>query len=159
VAGAHLTLKRFLPNSAILEAEDGRVFFVINIGETARVGTTERRFDDPDAVEATSGEIIYLLNALESYFPGRKFTEKDVLSVDAGVRPLARPRDSKTEHQLSREHELRVGPDGVIHVIGVKLTDHRRAAEEIVDALVVEFARDNPKIKRKSETASKKLGH
>lgn len=157
IAGAHLTLKRFLPNSAILEAEDGRVFFVINIGDTARVGTTERRFDDPDTVEATSGEIGYLLKALENYFPGNKFTEKDILTTDAGIRPLARPKNNQEARHLSREHDVQVGIDGVIHVIGVKLTDHRRAAEKIVDALVAEFSRGRPEIKRKSETATRPL--
>ena len=32
VAGCHITLKKFLPYSVILEASDHRIFFVINIG-------------------------------------------------------------------------------------------------------------------------------
>lgn len=136
IAGSHLTFKRFLPISAILEAADERVFFAINIGETTRVGTTERTFADPDRIEATEEETDYLLNALKKYFPTLGLDKKAVLSRDAGIRPLARPKSvSGSPSRISREHELVIDEQGAWHVLGVKLTDHRRAAEEIVDKL------------------------
>ena len=94
----------------------------------------------------------YLLNSLSKYFPFQKFRREDILSSDAGVRPLAKPRRNTRENEISREHEIRVDHSGVIHVLGVKLTDHRRAAEEIVSELVPELRRYNPAIKTKTST-------
>ncbi|HTL70715.1 MAG TPA: FAD-dependent oxidoreductase [Candidatus Eisenbacteria bacterium] len=152
VAGSHLTLKKFIPHSAILQAPDGRIFFVINLGDRARVGTTERPHRDPDTVEPTKEEIDYLLEALNGYFPDLKAGKKDVLAADAGLRPLARPARDAALGEISREHELHVDSDGVIHVLGVKLTDHRRAAELILDMLVPQFRRLGRPVAARSST-------
>lgn len=135
VAGCHLNFKKFIPHSVILQAKDGRIFFVINIGEISRVGTTERLCADPDSVEPTETEIEYLLENLKNYFPALRLDKSQIIGRDAGIRPLARPANEKTVHTISREHEVRIGPTGVIHVIGVKLTDHRRAAEKVINRL------------------------
>lgn len=143
VAGAHIILKRFTDHSVILQADDKRIFFVINQDHLARVGTTERVCKDPDAVKATDQEVEYLLCALERYFPDMKIELGDILGKDAGIRPLAKPivgaRHASPLHSISREHEIRVGPTGVLHVLGVKLTDHRRAAEEVVNRIAKEL--------------------
>jgi len=153
VAGAHITLPKFIPNSVLLEAEDARIFFVINIGETCRIGTTERLAPtNPDKVKPTEDEIEYLLRSVERYFPEHSFTRKDVLDSDAGVRPLASPDRNRGLHEISREHEIRVSPSGVIHMLGVKLTDHRRAAAEVIDRLVPSLLQYNPKVKRRTST-------
>lgn len=157
VAGAHITLKRFLPVSALLQAGDGRVFFVINRGDQARVGTTEWDCPDPDEVKPRKEDVDYLLASLGKYFPGKNFTLADVLSSDAAVRPLAKPARNQRANEISREHEIRVDHAGVIHVLGVKLTDHRRAAEEIVDELVPQLLRVNPSIQTKARTGTIKL--
>ena len=133
VAGSHITLNRFTDYSVILQANDKRIFFVINMGNEARVGTTERVFKDPDRVKPTEEEVEYLLCALERYFPDVCITSKEVINKDAGIRPLASPKQTLSPHTISREHEIRVGPTGVLHVLGVKLTDHRRAAKEVVN--------------------------
>ena len=153
VAGAHIWIKSFMPRSVLLEAEDKRLFFVINFGERSRVGTTERLLGtNPDKVKATEEEINYLLRSLKRWFPEQTFTKKDVLAADAGVRPLAAPPRTLPLNEISREHEVRVGPTGVIHMIGVKLTDHRRAAEEVLDRLIPSLLPHNPKAKRKTST-------
>lgn len=135
VAGSHIELRRFLPISSLLQAEDDRFFFVINTGELSRVGTTERLCDDPDAVTITDGEIDYLLRSVSRYFPEMKFTRQDILRSDSAIRPLAHSPRAKNPNEISREHELIVDASGVLHLVGVKLTDHRRAAEETVDKL------------------------
>ncbi len=150
VAGSHICFKKFLPYSVILQAADRRPFFVINQGEVSRVGTTERLFSDPDAVAPTEGDVDYLLRALKDHFPRLTLTQSDVLSSDAGIRPLARPKIMREFGRISREHEIRQDASGVTHVIGVKLTDHRRAAEQIVDALMPELWRKG--IKKKTLT-------
>lgn len=133
VAGSHLTFKKFVDHSVILKAPDERIFFVINVEENSRVGTTERVETNPDRVDPQPEEVEYLLDALRHYFPRQIWRREDILSQDAGTRPLARPEEETSPHMISREHEIRVGPTGAIHVIGVKLTDHRRAAREVVD--------------------------
>jgi glycerol-3-phosphate dehydrogenase len=150
VAGSHIELKKFLPASMLLEAEDGRFFFVVNAGERARVGTTERPSDDPDAVAPTEEEIAYLLRSLRHYFPGVPAARSDVLAADAGIRPLACPSRETRANEISREHELRTSPSGALHLIGVKLTDHRRAAAEAVDRIVRDLGR--PGVPRRTLT-------
>ena len=152
VAGSHITLRAFLPCSTLLQAEDGRFFFVINHGGTARVGTTERTVTNLDTVKPAEEEIDYLLASLKRYFPGKDFTRKDILSKDAGVRPLSAPGAAQNPNEISREHEIRVSHSGCIHMIGVKLTDHRRAAEEVVDRLVPLLLQARPDLRRKTST-------
>jgi len=152
IAGAHINVKRFLPHSVLLQAQDGRFFFVNNLGELSRIGTTERTVKNLDKVNATADEVDYLLRSVSRYFPAVKLTKKDVLSTDAGVRPLAAPGFSQDLSHISREHMIRVGPTGVVHVISVKLTDHRRAAQEVLDRLIPSLLSVCPKAKRKTST-------
>jgi glycerol-3-phosphate dehydrogenase len=157
VAGSHIEVKKFTDYSVILRAQDERFFFVINVGPHSRIGTTERIHKDPDTVTPSDEEVEYLLCELERYFPNVKLTFEDILSKDAGIRPLARPKKTQTPHDISREHEIRIGPTGVIHVLGVKLTDHRRAAKEVIDQLIPELKRFNPHVKTKTLTHQKPL--
>lgn len=152
VSGAHINVKKFCRSSVILEAEDKRIFFVINRESDARIGTTERIQKDPDHVEATQEEVNYLLRAVKEFFPSADLTLEDILSKDAGIRPLARPLGSVSPTQISREHEFIKGANGVVHVIGVKLTDHRRAAEELIDQMTPDLVTWNPSLKRRSLT-------
>ncbi len=135
VAGAHIETKPFCRYSSILQAEDGRLFFVINRGKSARIGTTERIEKNPDQVAVTQDEITYLLKGVESFFPKSGPRAEDILSVDAGIRPLAKPARTVSLNQISREHEFIKDEMGCIHVLGVKLTDHRRAARELLEKL------------------------
>lgn len=157
VAGAHIELKKFFPYSVILEAGDGRLFFMINRKDRARVGTTERVCENPDQVEATPEEINYLLSAVNKFFPGHHFQSSHILCSDAGIRPLAKPQRAVSANQISREHQFVEDESGVVHVLGVKLTDHRRAAEELMDKLAPELARMNPAVQLHSRTREIKL--
>lgn len=157
IAGCHIELKKFAPMSVLLQAKDDRIFFCIHVGEIARVGTTERTHHDPDHVYATDEEIDYLLKSLGFYFPEMKFGRESILTTDAGVRPLVRPDKAVSDNETSREHRFRLGPSGILHIVGVKLTDHRRAAEEAVNRLVRDLAKNHPSIKPRSGTADETL--
>lgn len=135
VAGAHIETKPFCRYSSILQANDGRLFFVINRGKSARIGTTERIERNPDQVAVTQDEITYLLKGVASFFPKSSPRPEDILSVDAGIRPLAKPARTVSLNQISREHEFVKDEMGCMHVLGVKLTDHRRAARELLKKL------------------------
>lgn len=149
VSGTHITLPAFLPYSTLLRAQDNRFFFVINFEGHARVGTTERLCDKPDDVKSTEEEINYLLNSLSHYFPEKSFEKTMILSSDAGIRPLAYSKKAKTLNDIPREHQIMIGPSGVLNIIGVKLTDHRRAAEETIDLITTELRLYDPRIKKR----------
>ncbi len=118
-----------------LEAEDGRLFFVINKNGVSRVGTTERPESNPENTRVSEGEIEYLLKELARLFPGVSLRREDILHRDCGIRPLAKPVRASNLHEISREHVILKAPDGIYHLLGVKITDHRRAAEKLVNLL------------------------
>lgn len=135
VAGSHLEFKQFLKESMVLEAEDGRIFFVINRNGVSRVGTTERPEHDPENTQVSESEIVYLLKELARLFPSLSLKRADILHQDCGIRPLAKPAHASNPHEISREHEIQVSPSGIYHLLGVKITDHRRAAEDLLNRL------------------------
>ncbi len=135
VAGSHLEFKQFINQSMALEAEDGRLFFVINKNGISRVGTTERPEPDPENTRVSEAEIDYLLKELTRLFPGISLSRQDIIARDCGIRPLAKPAQSLTPHEISREHVIQKSSDGVYHLIGVKITDHRRAAAELLSRI------------------------
>lgn len=135
VAGSHLEFKQFINRSMALEADDGRLFFVINKKGISRVGTTERAEPDPENANISEGEIEYLLKELTRLFPSVSLKREDIIARDCGIRPLAKPEHTANPHEISREHVIHRTPDGIYHLLGVKITDHRRAAEELVNLL------------------------
>lgn len=138
VGGSHIELGPVLPHSAILRGPDGRVVFALARGARVRVGTTERRGADPEESRPPASDIDYLLEAVTSYFPSLDLSRMSVLSSDCAVRPLAKS-GAGAPSGISREHELHEDKDGTLHLVGVKLTDHRRAAEKTVDALAAKL--------------------
>ncbi len=152
VAGSHLEFEAFTPLSVILEAADERAFFVIHRGSISRVGTTEWIPEGPEDTATPEKDVRYLLEALNRYFPSLHLTEKDILHRDTGIRPLARASHTGSPSDISREHALYCDAAGIWHVTGVKLTDHRRAAEKVVDRLVAALTSRRPGLPRQSRT-------
>jgi glycerol-3-phosphate dehydrogenase len=152
--GTHLVFDgRRLPlegRAVVLRSpRDGRVFFALPAARRSIIGTTDTdwhpaaRAASPtltDEIRARRQDVDYLLEAANHAFPAARLTPDDVISTYAGLRPLfAAPAD--TPSSTSREHEIIREPDGLITVVGGKLTTFRRMAEETVDA-VVERLRD-----------------
>ncbi|GAA2103831.1 glycerol-3-phosphate dehydrogenase/oxidase [Actinomadura alba] len=113
----------------VLPQDDGRVY----------VGLTDEPADGPipDVPEPTEGEIGFLLDVLGSALdvPVRR---DQVIGAFAGLRPLLdddrRGGPGRTS-DLSRRHAVHTSPDGVITVVGGKLTTYRRVAQDAVDAV------------------------
>ena len=129
---------------------DNRLFFALPAGARSVIGTTDTDWLSPDGaraaprlgdpIRARRADVDYLLEAANHAFPAAALGPGDVISTYAGLRPLiAIP--AHTPSSTSREHEILRETDGVISVIGGKLTTMRRMAEEIVDR-VVESLRD-----------------
>lgn len=118
----------------MLAHADQRVMFVLPGGTHTIIGTTDTHTDErPDQVRATRGDVQYLLDGANAYFPEAKLTADDVVCAWAGIRPLIASGNSGDPAGASREHAITVGPRGVIAVTGGKLTTYRSMAEEVTD--------------------------
>jgi glycerol-3-phosphate dehydrogenase len=139
--GVHLVFdKSFLgPHDALMipKTADGRVLFAIPWHDRMLVGTTDTPLDahqlEPRARE---DEIRFILEDAAKYLT-RIPTRKDVLSVFAGLRPLAAPQDEKEKtKEISRSHKLFVSASGLVTITGGKWTTYRQMAEETVDRVI-----------------------
>ncbi|GHH30032.1 glycerol-3-phosphate dehydrogenase/oxidase [Streptomyces lanatus] len=117
----------------VLPQGDGRVY----------VGLTDEPVegDIPDVPEVPETDIGFLLDVLGSVLDvpvGRE----DVVGAFAGLRPLldttptASSGGAPRTSDISRRHAVLTSSEGVITVVGGKLTTYRRMAEDAVDAAV-----------------------
>ncbi|MEV0208281.1 glycerol-3-phosphate dehydrogenase/oxidase [Streptomyces sp. NPDC050788] len=131
-AGLHIPVpgetNRFV---LVLPQGDGRVY----------VGLTDEPVDGdiPDVPEVPETDIGFLLDVLGSVLslPVRR---EDVVGAFAGLRPLLDTTDRRgtgaRTADISRRHAVLTSSEGVITVVGGKLTTYRRMAEDAVDAAV-----------------------
>ncbi|MDZ7928837.1 MAG: glycerol-3-phosphate dehydrogenase/oxidase [Rhodococcus sp. (in: high G+C Gram-positive bacteria)] len=111
---------------------DNRAILVIPWRGHYLIGTTDDRFDgDLDTVAATQNEIDYILSETNELIPGAGLTRESVVMTYAGVRPLPYQADGDTR-AISRSHDIVAHEDlqGLISVVGGKLTPHLSLAEE-----------------------------
>ncbi|GAA5142115.1 glycerol-3-phosphate dehydrogenase/oxidase [Nocardioides marinquilinus] len=94
----------------------------------------------PDVPTPSEDEVGYLLGVLGTAF-ARPLGRADVAGAYAGLRPLLDAGDgSGATADLSRRHAVLTGRDGLVTVVGGKLTTYRRMAQDAVDR-AVEVAR------------------
>jgi glycerol-3-phosphate dehydrogenase len=118
----------------LLSARDGRVMFVLPGGTHTIIGTTDTPTDErPDQVRASRADVQYLLESANAAFPDARLVPDDVVCAWAGIRPLIASGNAGDPASASREHQIAVGPRGVIAVTGGKLTTYRSMAAEVVD--------------------------
>ena len=94
----------------------------------------------PDVPEPTDAEIGFLLDVVAAVVE-RPLRRSDVVGAYAGLRPLLSGSAGSTA-DLSRKHAVLTRPDGLVTVVGGKLTTYRRMAEEAVDAAVARRSLD-----------------
>ncbi|MBI5529463.1 MAG: glycerol-3-phosphate dehydrogenase/oxidase [Deltaproteobacteria bacterium] len=135
--GVHLVYGHRLSNWAIVAAAvDGRQLFICPHQKGTIVGTTDDDYyGDLDNVTATEDDVQYLLQGVESVFPGIR--EHRVIRTMAGVRPTLY-EGNKYEDDLTREHaifdhEVREGLRGLLSMAGGKLASYRLMSEELTD--------------------------
>ena len=136
--GIHLVIdKAFLGGQdAILipETADGRVLFAIPWHNKVVIGTTDTlRKTVRIEPAALSREIDFVLKTASTYLVGQP-RRGDVLSVFAGLRPLAAARagDSKTK-DLTRSHRVIVSASKLVTLTGGKWTTFRKMGEDTVN--------------------------
>ena len=99
------------------------------------VGLTDEPIDGPvpDVPMPTEAEIGFLLDVVAAVFE-RPLRRSDVVGAFAGLRPLLSDGTSGETADLSRKHAVLIRPDGLVTVVGGKLTTYRRMAQDAVDA-------------------------
>lgn len=137
--GVHLVVdSKFLGgNSALMipKTKDGRVLFGVPWHNKVVLGTTDTPLNEsvlePHALEE---EINFILDQAGQYLE-LKPTRKDVLSVFAGLRPLAAPtnNDSKKTKEISRSHKIYKSKSGLLTITGGKWTTYREMAEDVIN--------------------------
>ena len=119
---------------------DDRVLFALPWGERTYMGTTDTDYEgSPGDEAATLQDVDYLITAANHHFPNHHIKRDDVISTWAGLRPLIAPEPEVgeiSESQVSREHQILIGEDGLITIAGGKLTTYRKMAKECVDIAV-----------------------
>jgi glycerol-3-phosphate dehydrogenase len=141
--GSHLVVEwPGAPQHAVFASakEDGRPFFILPWYRYTLVGTTDLRYDgDPSKARCTADELRYLIDEANRLFPAQPLAREHVLYTYSGVRPL--PYTSKgDESTISRshfviDHKKRGGPDGLLSIVGGKLTTYRSLARAAVAAI------------------------
>lgn len=132
---------------SLLHPRDGRPVFCYPWEGATLIGTTDLDHRDDLAREPTitGAEVDYLLEAVNSQFPGLRLNAADVMSCHAGVRPIVddgsgRPSEAAREHVVLAE-------SGLVTVSGGKLTTFRTMAlQALAQAATVagrSFVRDD----------------
>lgn len=154
--GIHLVVdKSFLGgDTAIMipKTSDGRVMFGVPWHGKVVLGTTDTPVDafelEPKALE---NEIDFILKTTGEYLLKQPRRE-DVLSVFAGLRPLAAPKHNangtKTK-EISRSHKIIISENGLVTITGGKWTTYRDMAEDVINKAIV--VGDLPKVKCKTK--------
>ncbi len=136
--GVHLVLdKSFLPGTdaiMIPKTDDGRVLFLVPWHDKVVVGTTDTPIEkeslEPVALEE---EINFILDTASRYLT-KAPKRSDVLSVFAGLRPLAAPSgEGKKTKEISRSHKIFESESGLLTMVGGKWTTYRKMGEDLVD--------------------------
>jgi glycerol-3-phosphate dehydrogenase len=140
--GIHLILsKEFLPGDfAIMvpHTSDGRVMFAVPWHNHVVVGTTDTLVENPELEPvALESEVDFILETAGLYLE-KQPTKKDVLSVFAGLRPLAKTSDDgKDTKEISRGHKIIISISGLITIIGGKWTTYRKMAEDTIEKAIM----------------------
>jgi glycerol-3-phosphate dehydrogenase len=155
--GIHLVFdKSFLPSENALmipKTSDGRVLFAVPWHDKVVIGTTDTLIKshslEPIALEK---EIQFVLETAQRFL-SKKPIRPDVLSVFAGLRPLAAPEEKgQNTKEVSRSHKIIVSETGLISITGGKWTTYRKIAEDIVDKAIT--VHNLPKAECKTEHIS-----
>lgn len=139
--GIHLVVDRsFLPGEdaiMIPKTDDGRVLFLVPWHNRVLIGTTDTVLDDhslePVALE---DEVDFIIGTANRYL-SKSVSRKNVLSVFAGLRPLAAPQNgSEKTKEISRSHKIMVSKSNLVTITGGKWTTYRKMAQDTIDSII-----------------------
>jgi glycerol-3-phosphate dehydrogenase len=135
--GIHLITPRLTKTAMVLFSPiDGRLYFVMPWLDYTLIGTTDTDYTgDLDAVCADEADVTYMLSGIHQVFP--KLREEDIIYAIAGLRSLAHIGGERSSN-ISRDHKVldhkqRDGIDGLVSVLGGKITAYRAVGRDAVD--------------------------
>ncbi len=139
--GIHLVVdkKFFVGNAGLMipKTDDGRVLFAIPWYGKVLIGTTDTPVqqinEEPEALDT---EIDFVLQHFNRY-ANTSIRRSDVVSVFAGLRPLAVNKQQQSTAVMPRDHHITVLPSGLVHVTGGKWTTYRSMAAYTVTKAAV----------------------
>ena len=166
--GSHLIVDPFpgAPKGEALYVEarkDGRPYFIVPWNGRYLIGTTDLRYDgDLDYVSASEDEIQYLIDETNHVIPTANLTRESVLFTYSGIRPLPFQPEG-AEGSVTRSHIVydhargkgvgttRAGVgegtprvEGLISIVGGKLTTYRNLSRQTVDMVYKKLEREAP---------------
>ncbi|MCO5589340.1 hypothetical protein L7F22_043306 [Adiantum nelumboides] len=138
-SGVHIVLPDYYSPDGmgliVPKTKDGRVVFMLPwLGRTV-AGTTDSSTIITMLPEPHEEEIQFILDAISDYLCV-KVRRSDVLSAWSGIRPLASDPSLVGTENISREHVVCPGPDGMLTVAGGKWTTYRSMAEDAVSEAI-----------------------
>ena len=137
--GVHLVVPRERLGgdlAVVFPTPDDRLMFVIPWQGATLIGTTDTDYTGPlDEPRADRADVDYILKVVNSTFPGVELSDADVISLQAGLRPLVDNGGDETA-KVSREDRVFENPDGSIAIAGGKLTTYRQMGRKVVDLAV-----------------------
>lgn len=157
--GVHIIVSRarFGGDTAVVfPTPDNRLMFTIPWQGATLIGTTDTDYDGPiDNPRATRADLDFILGVVNSTFPNAHLTDADVISIQAGLRPLIDSGGDSTA-KISREDRVFESTDGTIAIAGGKLTTYRRMGRKVVD-LVVRRLREQGTLLRKLRSRTREV--
>jgi glycerol-3-phosphate dehydrogenase len=144
--GVHLVVPRsaLRVDRALITRTERSVLFVIPVGATVLIGTTDTPYDgDPAEVAANDADIAFLLHQVNPWLR-RPLERADVVGVYAGLRPLVDRAGTSDTAKLSREHVIAKIDERCLAIAGGKLTTYRVMARDAVDAVVARLGGGYP---------------
>jgi glycerol-3-phosphate dehydrogenase len=137
--GIHLIVEQVTRSRRVLTffADDGRLFFVIPLGNKSCIGTTDTREEALPPHVLPEDRSFVLANINKRLRLDKPLSESDIIAERCGVRPLVVQRGKSSGGDwtaLSRKHEIEVDrAHGHISIFGGKLTDCLNVGEEITE--------------------------
>lgn len=137
--GVHLIVPQLIAEEKILAffASDGRLFFVIPMGQCTCIGTTDTPVDIPHVTVSDEDRDFILHNANHLLRLSKPLTRADIIAERCGVRPLVVKKGKAAQSdwmKLSRKHQIHSNvTDKFISIFGGKITDCLNVGEEVLD--------------------------
>ncbi|MGD8344716.1 MAG: glycerol-3-phosphate dehydrogenase/oxidase [Desulfobacterales bacterium] len=119
---------------SFVHPQDNRIIFVLPWEGAVLAGTTDldHKSDLSREPTITEGEIVYLMEGLNTLFPSLEISLNDCISAFAGLRPVL-SEGNRLPQAESREHVVWVDK-GLVTATGGKLTTFRRLAWDALKA-------------------------
>jgi glycerol-3-phosphate dehydrogenase len=140
--GVHLVFpaeRLRIRHAVVISNYDKRFLFAVPHGEFAYVGTTDTDYTGSlEEIPVEAGDVDYLIDALNRFFPHANLTPTDVVSAWAALRPLL--REEGLPSKISRDYHMDMSEDGFTLIAGGKLTTYRLMAENLLDRVIEHYS-------------------